>query len=92
MDFLDQSLHLLNFAAPAFGMALGLVLITRLLGLGGPRQGAWWGQWLLNGGLGVAVLAGGLWYFGRDGKLPSYVAMTLVMASSQWLLVRGWRD
>jgi hypothetical protein len=32
-----------------------------------------------------AVLALGLWYYGRDGKMATYSAMVLAAASSQWL-------
>jgi hypothetical protein len=41
--------------------------------------------------VGSAVLLCGLWWFGRDGKMQTYAALALAVASSQWLLARGWR-
>jgi hypothetical protein len=35
------------------------------------------------------TLALGLVYFGRDGKMATYLAMVLVGASAQWFLRRG---
>ena len=29
--------------------------------------------------------------FGRDGKMATYAALVVAIASSQWLLLRGWR-
>ena len=37
------------------------------------------------------VLVAGLVFFGRDGKMATYAALVLAIASSQWLLLRGWR-
>ena len=39
----------------------------------------------------VMVLALGLWFFGRDGKIATYSAMVLMCATSQWVMLRGWR-
>ena len=39
----------------------------------------------------VAVLSLGLWFFGRDGKMTTYLALVLVGATSQWIMLRGWR-
>jgi hypothetical protein len=33
----------------------------------------------------------GLWYFGHDGKMATYIGMVLLCASSQWLMQRDWR-
>ena len=38
-----------------------------------------------------AVLVGGLWVFGVDGKMATYGACVLVAAALQWVLARGWR-
>ena len=93
MDALDLALHLLNFLAPAWTLALALVLLARLM----PRR---WlprarasliGQVLLQGSLGTLVLALGLFAFGQDGKMATYGAWVLVAASTQWLLCRAWQ-
>ncbi len=91
MNLPDILLHLLNFAAPALALALILPLLARLfirrkdMLLGG------WGQMLVNALVGVAALSASLWWWGRDGKMMGYAALVLAVASSQWLLVRGWR-
>jgi hypothetical protein len=36
----------------------------------------------------LLVLLGGLWFFGRDGKMATYVVLVLASGSSQWLLSR----
>ena len=91
MNLQDIYFHLLNFAAPALVVALLLPLLGRPFF---KPQGAflpWWGQMLVNALAGVAVLYASLWWLGRDGKMVAYALMVLATASSQWLLVRGWR-
>jgi hypothetical protein len=39
----------------------------------------------------VTALGLGLWFFGHDGKMASYTGMALLCASSQWLMLRGWK-
>jgi hypothetical protein len=40
----------------------------------------------------VAVLASGLWWFGRDGKMATYTALVIAVATCQWLSGRAWRS
>ena len=88
MPFSDLILHLLNFAAPAFFMALLLALMARgMFGKAASVQG-FWAQAGLNFVVGVAVLAVGLWVTGRDGKMATYVALVVVCGSVQWFLSR----
>lgn len=87
LDFLH---HLLSFAAPAFAVAVLVTLGARLvLPRGTPRR--WWGPLLVNFLAGLLVLAAGLWFFGRDGKMATYAAMVVGVASCQWLMGRAWR-
>jgi hypothetical protein len=44
-----------------------------------------------NLAVGLAVLAVGVWQWGIDGMMMTYAALVLAVASSQWLLSRGWR-
>ncbi len=37
------------------------------------------------------VLGIGLWVFGHDGKMLTYTGMALLSATSQWVMLRGWR-
>lgn len=84
--------HLLSFLAPAFALALVLALFGRWLGSAGAPRAAWWKAAAINFVVGVAVLAAGLWFFGRDGKMATYGALVAVMATTQWLIGRGWRS
>ena len=75
----------LNFLAGAAALAGGLVLPAS-------GRGPWWLSLGLNALAGAAVLAAGLWYFGRDGKMATYAALVLVVATVQWLSGRAWRS
>ena len=91
MNALDLSKHVLSFAAPALATALVLAVAGRWLLPGtGPRP-TWWALFAINFVAGLAVLGAGIWYFGRDGKMASYAAMVVVMATVQWLAGRAWR-
>ena len=89
----EQTIHLLNFIAPAWGLALFCALVARLM----PR--AWiplatWGliqQILVNGLLGVVVLCIGPYVWNLDGKMATYAALVLTCSTTQWLMCRGWR-
>jgi hypothetical protein len=86
-DFLP---HLFGFLAPALFVALGVVLAARLL-RGAPAALPLWAQFVMNFLVGAAVLAGGLWHFGVDGKMATYAALVAAIASVQWLAGRGWK-
>jgi hypothetical protein len=88
MGPLDLLFHLLGFAAPALAVGLLLALCARLAW---PGRGALWAHAAVHALAGVAVLAGGLLLFGRDGKMATYAALVGVLALGQWLLSRGWR-
>jgi hypothetical protein len=91
MGFFDYIVHALNFLAPALAMALLLPTAARLVM---PQRGPvtrWWQQAALCALAGTAVLLGGLWTFGNDGKMLTYTALVGVAASVQWLAAGGWR-
>ncbi len=91
MDPLALFWHLLNFLAPAAALALVLAVAGRwLLPKQAPRL-AWWAHTAILFAVGAAVSAAGLWWYGRDGKMATYAALVLAMATAQWLLGRGWR-
>lgn len=91
MNLKDILLHLLNFVAPALVLAGLLPLLSRLLLRRPMAFLAWWGQFLVNLVVGMAVLLACLWWLGRDGKMMAYTLLVIAVASSQWVLTRGWR-
>ena len=91
MGFIDLSMHFINFVAPALVLALVLPLLGRVLLGKASVTRAWWVQVAINFAAGVAVLLAGLWWWGRDGKMATYAALVVVVASCQWALARGWR-
>ncbi len=91
MNFLDIVMHLMGFVAPAFVVALLVALAGRLVFPRNRGPQRWWVPVALNFVAGVLVLAGGLLLFGRDGKMATYLALVLVVATCQWLSGRGWR-
>lgn len=91
MDAIDFLTHLLSFAAPAIVTAAVVALAGRWLGGKGVQRSGWWACFAINFIAGMSVLAAGLWYFGRDGKMVTYAAMVLAVATAQWLAGRGWR-
>ena len=91
MGLSDILIHAANFAAPALALALLLPLAGRLVFGPARRAPGWWVQVAVNALVGMLALTLCLWAFGRDGKMAAYGALVLAVASSQWLLLRGWR-
>jgi hypothetical protein len=91
MTLLDILNHVLSFAAPALVLALLLPLAVRLFRKKSASVLSWWTQVAINLIVGLAAQAGSLWYWGRDGKMLAYTALVLALATSQWVLMRGWR-
>lgn len=92
MDIFDGLNHLLNFVAPALFLALGLMLSARIMGMKSPPGLAWWVQAAITFLVGCLVLALGLWFFGRDGKMATYALLVLSSGLCQWLVSRAWRS
>jgi hypothetical protein len=88
---LDLAIHFLSFIAPAFVVALLVALAGRLVLPRSGKPGRWWVPFLVDFAAGVATLAVGLWLFGRDGKMVTYAALVVVVATCEWLIGRGWR-
>ncbi len=81
--------HLGNFVLPAFCLATLLLLVQRVLARKQTPAMRWWRQWMWLFGSGVAVLLLGLLVLERDGKMLTYVALTVVMGLVQfWLTGR----
>ncbi len=91
MGPLDQILHLINFCAPALAVGVVLALVGPMLMGKGPLALGLLARAAINCVAGVLALVLGLWFFGNDGKMASYAAMVVVIATSQWLGTRGRR-
>ena len=91
MGFLDIINHLLNFVAPAAFVAFWMVLVVRFAWKKKQISDAIIKQFAIIFVVNLAVLVVGLWYFERDGKMATYLAMVLVSAAVQWVRIRGWR-
>ena len=91
MGTFDFILHLLNFFAPALGVAVLLTAASRLLIRRSNRSVAFWHQCAFNFVAGSIALAVALVLFGRDGKMLAYAALTLATASSEWWQAGVWR-
>lgn len=91
MGPIDLLTHLMGFVAPAGFLALALPLAARLALRRSKAAVPFWAQAGLVLLAGVTVLAAGLWWFGRDGKMATYAALVLAAASTQWLALRAWR-
>jgi hypothetical protein len=87
--------HLLNFVAPAALAAILLVGFSRLFfGFFGSKKSlapSIWVQVAINFAVGVLVLAAGLVLLGHDGKMVTYVGLSVAMAISQWWQLGGWK-
>lgn len=91
MSPLELARHLLSFVFPAVAVAVLVALAARIV-LPRATRPSWWLSVATNTVTGVAVLATGLWYFGHDGKMATYAALVLAVATAQWLSGRGWRS
>ena len=91
MGPLDSLNHLINFAGPAFVLAVLMPGFARLMVNGKGAGPAFWVQAVVNFTVCLATLLAGLWFWGRDGKMATYFAMLLVCATAQWGMWRAWK-
>ena len=80
--------HLMNFAAPAVFVGFFLALVAPRMLRRAPRRGTLTSRALANSICGMCALAAGLWFFGNDGKMASYLALVLAAAASQLVLMQ----
>ena len=89
MGLLNTLNHLLNFAAPAFALAVLMPAFARLTTRGKASGSGFATQSAVNFAACLAVLLAGLWIEGQDGKMLTYAAMVVVCASTQWAMRRA---
>ena len=83
--------HAINFVAPAAWLALLVPLLSFLVMKKRAVALTLKAQVAINFAACLATLMLGLALFGRDGKMLTYLALVLVSATSQWVLLKGWR-
>jgi len=98
MSLTAALLHSLHLFLPAWGLAALLApALVRWRGVGKRRPRALWARLLLGwcglSVLGMAVLLGGLWWAGRDGRMLTYTVLVAVLgtAVALWRSREGWR-
>jgi small basic protein len=91
MDFSDLLLHGLAFGAPAFFVAGLLAVFSGVLGARRADTKRIVANFGVNALVGLGVLASGLVFFGRDGKMASYAALVLALGLTQWWRSRAIR-
>jgi len=84
MEPLDLFLHLINFFAPAAGVAGAAVLMSKLLWRHELAGAGWLRLWAWGSGAGALALVGALVIFGRDGKMATYGALVAATALALW--------
>ena len=83
--------HFLNFVLPALVVALLTVGLTQIFFRQRVKPLGWIRPVAINFVVGCAALLAGLWVFGNDGKWVSYMALSVAIATTQWVIMRGWR-
>ena len=89
LDFIN---HLLNFVAPALVVGCLVAFASRFFIKNTAYPSVFRSQFAINSVVGAIVLWAGLVVFGRDGKMLTYLALLLAIATSQWWQSRGWVD
>jgi uncharacterized membrane protein len=84
MSPLDGLWHLLNFVAPALGVALLAASLAKLAWRRELAPVSWRLLATCAAAAGVLALVGGLVVFGRDGKMATYGALVIATALTLW--------
>lgn len=84
MGPLDALWHLLNFFAPALGVALATTLLAKLVWRRELAGASWRRLLAWSVGAGALVLIGGLVLLGRDGRMGTYGALVVATALALW--------
>ena len=84
MGPLDGLWHLLNFVAPALGVALVAASLAKLAWRRDLAAVPWHRLVAWAAAAGLAALVAGLLVFGRDGKMATYGALVAACALALW--------
>lgn len=88
MNVFDLIWHLSGFIAPALFVASGVALVTGIFAGKNNFARGIWRQLGINFAVGLAVLVVGLVLTGHDGRMLTYVALVVAVATSQLVLGR----
>jgi len=77
--------HIVNFIAPALWLGLAMAAWDRLAARSWAAPRHWRRGLLLDWGIGIAVLLGGLFITGHDGRMLTYGALVLAVSARRWL-------
>lgn len=91
MDLLALLNHVINFSAPAAWLALLLPWLARFMIRKRSPRLPLLKQAAVIFMAGLLVLLLGLALLGQDGKMMTYLALVCTAATSQWLMLKGWR-
>lgn len=84
MRFLDLLDHLLNFLAPALGIAVMAAAGAKLLWRNALRPVPWFRLAGWGAMASILALIAGLVVFGRDGRMATYMGMVTANAVALW--------
>lgn len=84
MGPLDAFWHLVNFVAPALGVAALATLLSKLLWRKALAAHSLRQLWQVSAAAGVAALVLGWLVFGRDGRMGTYALLVLSCALALW--------
>jgi uncharacterized membrane protein YdcZ (DUF606 family) len=90
MSFFAALLHLLNFYAPALGVALILSTLAKQLWHQPLQATPWWRLVIPSSAVGVLVLTLGLLWAQRDGRVSTYACMLIGQSFGlSWQMLRN---
>ena len=86
MDFVDLLTHTANFVAPCIFVGFFMAVTAPWLFKKSPQRHPLVTRTRLSSLAEALAMAAGLWFFGNDGKMMSYLGLALASALSQlWL-------
>jgi hypothetical protein len=91
MNILTIPIHLLNFVAPAVFVGTFVAVLAPVFLRKSVRRSSWKLRALSNSLCGLGALLAGLWVFGHDGKMASYLGLLVASAASQFFWMRPGR-
>lgn len=92
MGPLDTFNHLVNLLLPAVFVALVTELAAGKFLPSKALIGTFWFRFAVGTLVGATVLVAGLWAFNRDGKMLTYAILVVVVATTRWVMARGWKS